>query len=124
MKFDMQVSELTDVNTGSSRWMSLLHVVVFAAAILAASVSDSILWLKILVILALFPVYLVVANRLAALHPPGSLRLFGDGLGWMGPIWDVWTHKYNLIGLLSYYQVTGNKAALEASKRAADMMSS
>jgi DUF1680 family protein len=46
----------------------------------------------------------------------------GDGLGWMGPIWDVWTHKYNLIGLLSYYQVTGDKKALEASKRAADLM--
>jgi DUF1680 family protein len=46
----------------------------------------------------------------------------GDGLGWMGPIWDVWTHKYNLIGLLSYYQVTGDEQALEASKRAADLM--
>ncbi|MEE9569534.1 MAG: beta-L-arabinofuranosidase domain-containing protein, partial [Candidatus Binatia bacterium] len=46
----------------------------------------------------------------------------GDGLGWMGPIWDVWTHKYNLIGLLSYYRVTGDKKALEASKRAADLM--
>jgi DUF1680 family protein len=46
----------------------------------------------------------------------------GDGLGWMGPIWDVWTHKYTLIGLLSYYQVTGDQKALEASKRAADLM--
>jgi len=46
----------------------------------------------------------------------------GDGLGWDGPIWDVWTHKYNLIGLLTYYQATGNEAALEASKRAADLM--
>ena len=40
----------------------------------------------------------------------------------MGPIWDVWTHKYNPIGLLSYYRVTGDKKALEASKRAADLM--
>ncbi|MHC4266175.1 MAG: beta-L-arabinofuranosidase domain-containing protein [Planctomycetota bacterium] len=45
-----------------------------------------------------------------------------DGLGWMGPIWDLWTHKYNLIGLLTYYQATGNEKALEASKRAADLM--
>jgi len=47
---------------------------------------------------------------------------WGDGLGWDGPIWDVWTHKYNLIGLLTYYQATGNESALEASKRAADLM--
>ena len=46
----------------------------------------------------------------------------GDGLGWDGPVWDVWTHKYNLIGLLTYYQATGNESALEASKRAADLM--
>ena len=46
----------------------------------------------------------------------------GDGLGWMGPIWDLWTHKYNLIGLLTYYQATGNEKALEASKRAADLI--
>jgi len=45
-----------------------------------------------------------------------------DGLGWMGPIWDAWTHKYNLIGLLTYYRATGNEQALEASKRAADLM--
>jgi DUF1680 family protein len=43
-------------------------------------------------------------------------------LGWDGPVWDVWTHKYNLIGLLSYYRVTGDKKALKASKRAADLM--
>ena len=46
----------------------------------------------------------------------------GDGMDWRGPIWDVWMHKYNLIGLLSYYQVTGDKKALEASKRAADLL--
>jgi len=46
----------------------------------------------------------------------------GDGVDWRGPIWDVWMHKYNLIGLLSYYQVTGDKKALEASMRAADLL--
>jgi len=46
----------------------------------------------------------------------------GDGLGWMGPIWDAWTHKYNLIGLLTYYGATGNMQVLEACKRAADLM--
>ena len=27
-----------------------------------------------------------------------------------GDDWDVWSHKYNLIGLLTYYQYTGNTA--------------
>jgi DUF1680 family protein len=47
---------------------------------------------------------------------------WGDGLGWDGPVWDVWTHKYVLIGLLTYYRATGYEPALEASRRAADLM--
>ena len=47
---------------------------------------------------------------------------WGDGLGWDGPVWDVWVHKYNLIGLLTYYRATGDKRALDASMRAADLM--
>lgn len=47
---------------------------------------------------------------------------WGDGLGWDGPVWDVWTHKYVLIGLLTYYQATGDGPALDACKRAADLM--
>jgi DUF1680 family protein len=47
---------------------------------------------------------------------------WGDGLGWDGPVWDVWVHKYNLIGLLTYYRATSDKRALEASMRAADLM--
>ncbi|MHC4289203.1 MAG: glycoside hydrolase family 127 protein [Planctomycetota bacterium] len=46
----------------------------------------------------------------------------GDGVDWRGPIWDVWMHKYNLIGLLSYYQVTGDESALKASRRGADLL--
>jgi DUF1680 family protein len=36
--------------------------------------------------------------------------------------WDVWGHKYNLIGLLSYYRATGFEPALEASKRIGDLL--
>lgn len=36
--------------------------------------------------------------------------------------WDVWVHKYCLIGLLTYYQYTGNQNALEACKKAADLL--
>lgn len=46
----------------------------------------------------------------------------GDGLGWNGPVWDVWTHKYCLIGLLTYYRASGEKTALHACMRAADLM--
>jgi len=36
--------------------------------------------------------------------------------------WDVWVHKYNLIGLLTYYQYTGNQPALETCKRIGDLL--
>ena len=36
--------------------------------------------------------------------------------------WDVWSHKYNLLGLLTYYQYTGNKAALAACRKMGDLL--
>ena len=36
--------------------------------------------------------------------------------------WDVWAHKYNLLGLLSYYSATGYKPALETSIRMGDLL--
>jgi DUF1680 family protein len=36
--------------------------------------------------------------------------------------WDVWAHKYNMLGLLSYYHVTGYKPALEASIKMGDLL--
>ncbi|MCX8156325.1 MAG: glycoside hydrolase family 127 protein [Verrucomicrobiae bacterium] len=39
-----------------------------------------------------------------------------------GADWDVWSHKYCLMGLLTYYQYTGNAAALAASRKAADLL--
>lgn len=36
--------------------------------------------------------------------------------------WDVWSHKYNLHGLLTYYATTGYKPALEASKKMGDLL--
>jgi uncharacterized protein len=45
------------------------------------------------------------------------------GLDWAsGREWDVWVHKYNLIGLLTYYQYTGDPAALEACRRMGDLL--
>ncbi|MCR8556417.1 glycoside hydrolase family 127 protein [Mucilaginibacter sp. BJC16-A38] len=36
--------------------------------------------------------------------------------------WDVWAHKYAIIGLLNYYSVTGYQPALETAKKAADLI--
>jgi len=36
--------------------------------------------------------------------------------------WDVWAHKYCIIGLLNYYSVTGYKPALTTAERAADLI--
>ena len=36
--------------------------------------------------------------------------------------WDVWAHKYNLIGLLTYIHYTGNTAPLTACRRMADLL--
>ncbi len=36
--------------------------------------------------------------------------------------WDVWAHKYAIIGLTNYYAVTGYQPALETAERAADLL--
>jgi DUF1680 family protein len=36
--------------------------------------------------------------------------------------WDVWSHKYNLYGLLAYYTTTGYQPALDASKKMGDLL--
>lgn len=36
--------------------------------------------------------------------------------------WDVWAHKYDMIGLLTYYRFTGNTNALQISRRCADLL--
>jgi DUF1680 family protein len=36
--------------------------------------------------------------------------------------WDVWSHKYNLIGLLTYVRYTGNMESLTACRRMGDLL--
>jgi DUF1680 family protein len=36
--------------------------------------------------------------------------------------WDAWSHKYNMLGLLSYYSVTGYEPALDASVKMGDLL--
>jgi len=39
-----------------------------------------------------------------------------------GADWDVWSHKYNLLGLLTYYQYTGSPEALDCCRRMGDLL--
>jgi len=61
----------------------------------------------------------------AAQEPDGYLGTYTPderfGL-YPGADWDVWVHKYNLIGLLTYYQFTGNTEALETCRKMADLL--
>ncbi len=62
-----------------------------------------------------------VAKRLmAAQLPDGYLGTYTGDKRWTS--WDVWVHKYDLLGLLSYYRVTGDVEALNASKRIGDLL--
>ena len=36
--------------------------------------------------------------------------------------WDVWAHKYNLIGLITYIRYTGNQEPLPACRKMADLL--
>lgn len=39
-----------------------------------------------------------------------------------GADWDVWSHKYCLLGLLAYHRYTGHAGALNAARKAADLL--
>jgi DUF1680 family protein len=50
----------------------------------------------------------------------GYLGTYTDDKRWTS--WDVWVHKYDLIGLLSWYRLTGDERALTASRRIGDLL--
>ncbi len=62
-----------------------------------------------------------VARELIATQlPDGYLGTYVDQKRWTS--WDVWVHKYDLLGLLSYYRVTGSAQALDTAKRVGDLL--
>ncbi|WP_165069577.1 glycoside hydrolase family 127 protein [Paludisphaera rhizosphaerae] len=67
----------------------------------------------------------VVAELVACQEPDGYLGTYVPeqrfGL-YRGADWDVWSHKYNLIGLLTYHQYTGDARALDACRRMGDLL--
>ena len=67
----------------------------------------------------------VAAALLATQEPDGYLGTYvsGQRFGlYDGADWDVWSHKYNLIGLLTYYRYTGNRDALAACRKVGDLL--
>ena len=52
--------------------------------------------------------------------PDGYLGTYSDDKRWTS--WDVWSHKYNLIGLLEYHHATGDPAALQACRKMGDLL--
>ncbi len=62
-----------------------------------------------------------VAKALIATQlPDGYLGTYVESERWTN--WDVWSHKYNLVGLLAYYQATGNEPALAACRKMGDLL--
>jgi DUF1680 family protein len=67
-----------------------------------------------------------VASRLiAAQQEDGYLGTYSSDGHWgmnKDQQWDVWVHKYVLLGLLTYHIHTGDQASLEASKKIGDLL--
>lgn len=67
----------------------------------------------------------VAAELVKAQEPDGYLGTYVPekrfGL-FEGADWDVWSHKYCLLGLLTYYQYTGNEPALNACRKMGDLL--
>jgi hypothetical protein len=67
----------------------------------------------------------VAAQLMGAQEPDGYLGTYlpAQRFGlFPGADWDVWSHAYNMIGLLQYYRYTGNEAALAAVRRMCDLL--
>lgn len=52
--------------------------------------------------------------------PDGYLGTYSPDEYWTS--WDVWSHKYNLYGLLAYYKATGYQPALDACMKMGDLL--
>ncbi|MDX2194904.1 MAG: glycoside hydrolase family 127 protein [Cytophagales bacterium] len=62
----------------------------------------------------------MVTKYIATQLPNGYIGTYLPADYWSE--WDVWAHKYCIIGLLNYYQVTGDKRALQTASKAADLI--
>jgi len=61
-----------------------------------------------------------VATLVAAQAPDGYLGTYAPQHRWGG--WDVWCHKYNLIGLLAYAETFHDQRALATARKVGDLL--
>ncbi|MDO9339532.1 MAG: glycoside hydrolase family 127 protein [Bacteroidales bacterium] len=59
-----------------------------------------------------------VSDLLATQMPSGYIGNYSDSAQLQH--WDIWGRKYTMLGLLAYYDLSGDKEALKTSKRLAD----
>jgi DUF1680 family protein len=67
----------------------------------------------------------VASSLIATQQADGYLGTYADDSHWaMGreQKWDVWVHKYDLLGLITYSTYTGNQPALDAAKKIGDLL--
>jgi len=67
----------------------------------------------------------VASGLMATQEPDGYLGTYAKGYRFgmaADNEWDVWNHKYDLIGLLAYSKATGSKPALASAVRIGDLM--
>src|SRR5947208_8701982 len=62
----------------------------------------------------------VVVELIKCQREDGYLGTYLDEQRWTE--WDVWAHKYNLIGLITYLRYTGNMEPLPACRRMGDLL--
>lgn len=62
----------------------------------------------------------VAGGLMAAQMADGYLGTYAEKDRWTS--WDVWIHKYNLLGLLDYYDATADVRALEACRKMGDLL--
>lgn len=62
----------------------------------------------------------VVGELMKCQLPDGYLGTYVESQRWT--LWDVWAHKYNLIGLITYMRYTGNMEPLSTCRRMADLL--
>src|ERR1041384_7221037 len=62
----------------------------------------------------------IAAELLKCQIEDGYLGTYDEEKRWKS--WDVWAHKYNLIGLITYMRYTGNLEPLSACRRMAELL--
>jgi hypothetical protein len=62
----------------------------------------------------------MVRALIATQLPDGYLGTYSDSQRWTS--WDVWVHKYDLIGLLSYYEISNYEPALTSARKVGDLL--